>query len=93
VAAVFAAMDEPALTKKLLAADIAFARVNDTAALAHHPHLRRMVVGTPSGQVSYPAPAVRRESERSYGRVPAPGEHGERIRAEFMAHTEDQASR
>ena len=92
VAAVFAAMDEASLTKKLLAADIAFARVNDTAALAHHPHLRRIVVGTPSGQVSYPAPAVRRESERSYGRVPAPGEHGERIRAEFIAHAEDQAS-
>jgi hypothetical protein len=39
---VFAATDEAALTKKLLAADIAFARVNNTAALAQHPHLRRI---------------------------------------------------
>jgi formyl-CoA transferase len=90
VAAVFAATHEAALTEKLLAADIAFARVNDIARLARHPHLRRVVVGTSSGQVSYPAPAVRRESERSYGPVPAPGEHGERIRAEFTASTQSQ---
>src|ERR1700704_1340041 len=41
VQAVFGATDEAALTRKLAAADIAFARVNDTAALAVHPHLRR----------------------------------------------------
>src|SRR5499427_8830999 len=39
VAAVFGALDEAALTEKLLAAGIAFARVNTTADLAVHPQL------------------------------------------------------
>jgi itaconate CoA-transferase len=85
VAAVFAATDETTLTGKLVAADIAFARVNDTALLAQHPQLRRIEVDTPSGPVSYPAPAGRRDREqRRYGRVPALGEHTTSIRAEFM---------
>jgi itaconate CoA-transferase len=86
VAAVFGALDEAALTQKLLAADIAFARVNTTADLAVHPQLRRIEVGTPSGVVSYPAPPVRRagEAARRYGAVPALGAHSAAIRAEFM---------
>jgi itaconate CoA-transferase len=86
VAAVFGALDEAALTAKLLAADIAFARVNGTADLAVHPQLRRIEVGTPSGVVSYPAPAARRagEAARRYGAVPALGAHSAAIRAEFM---------
>jgi itaconate CoA-transferase len=85
VQVVFGATDEAPLTRKLAAADIAFARVNDTALLAAHPHLRRIDVATPSGKVSYPAPAARRDSEpRRFGAVPALGEHSESIRAEFM---------
>jgi itaconate CoA-transferase len=84
VQAVFGATDEATLTQKLAAADIAFARVNDTALLAAHPHLRRIDVATPSGTVSYPAPAARRSGEpRSYGAVPARGQHSASIRAEF----------
>jgi len=85
VAAVFGATEEAALTRKLAAADIAFARVNDTARLAAHPHLRRIEVGTPSGPVSYPSPPARDDGEpRRYGAVPALGEHSDRIWAEFM---------
>jgi formyl-CoA transferase len=85
VQAVFGAMDEAPLTQKLVAADIAFARLNDTAMLAKHPHLRRIEVATPSGVVSYPAPATRDDGEpRRYGAVPALGEHSAAIRAEFM---------
>jgi formyl-CoA transferase len=85
VQAVFGATDEAALAKMLAAADIAFARVNDTALLAVHPHLRRIEVGTPSGPVSYPAPASRSDGEvRRYGPVPALGEHSAKIWAEFM---------
>ena len=85
VAAVFAATDEATLTKKLAAAEIAFARVNDTASLAKHPHLRRIEVAIPSGVVSYPAPPTRRLGEqRRYGKVPALGEHTVSIRTEFM---------
>ena len=86
VAAVFGAHRREALTQKLAAADIAFARVNDTAELARAsasaPHHGRHAVGP----VSYPAPAARRAGEpRRYGAVPALGEHSDAIRAEFMA--------
>ncbi len=86
VAAVLATMDVEALIEKLIAADVAFARVSDMGELARHPHLRRISVETPSGAVRYPAPATRRrEGEtRRYGPVPALGEHTENIRAEFM---------
>ena len=56
VGAVFVAADAEPLIARLAAADIAFARVSDTAILAAHPHLRRITVATPSGPVSYPAP-------------------------------------
>jgi formyl-CoA transferase len=85
VAAIFGATDEAALTKKLAAADIAFARVNATADLAVHPQLRRIEVGTPSGTVSYPAPPARSDATpRRYGAVPALGEHSAKIWAEFL---------
>jgi len=88
VAAVFGALDAETLTQKLAEADIAFARVNGPAELGRHPHLRRITVGTPSGPVSYPAPAEQRASAlRRYGSVPALGEHTEKVRAEFMAST------
>src|SRR5829696_1053153 len=74
VAAVFANTNTEALMQKLAAADIAFARVNDAAGLAAHPHLRRISVATPSGPASYPAPAARQLGEtRQYGAVPALG--------------------
>jgi len=85
VAAVFGAMDVEPLMEKLAAADIAFGRVNDTGTLLRHPHLRRITVETPSGPVSYPAPAEQRASvTRRYGPVPALGEHTAQVRAEFM---------
>jgi itaconate CoA-transferase len=85
VAAVFAAHDAAALEQKLAAADIAFARVNGPADLGRHPQLRRITVGTPSGPVSYPAPAKQNAAtEQHYGPVPALGEHSQKLRAEFM---------
>jgi itaconate CoA-transferase len=83
VAASFATMDVATLSKKLEAADIAFARVNDVAGLIAHPHLRRISVDTPHGPVSYPAPAPVRDEPRSYRRIPALGEHTEKVRKEF----------
>ena len=83
VTASFATMDVATLSKKLEAADIAFARVNDVAGLIAHPHLRRISVDTPHGAVSYPAPAPIRDRARNYGRIPALGEHTEKVRKEF----------
>jgi itaconate CoA-transferase len=85
VAAVFGATDVEPLVAKLAAADIAFGRVNDTGTLRTHPHLRRITVRTPSGPVSYPAPAEQHAAAaRRYGPVPALGEHTAQVRAEFM---------
>jgi formyl-CoA transferase len=81
VQAVFGATDVAPLSARLAEADIAFARVSDMAVLATHPHLRRITVATPSGPVSYPAPA--RSRGEGYGAVPALGEHSERLREEF----------
>ncbi len=86
VAAAFAQSDVEPLMQKLAAADIAFARVNDSALLSTHPHLRRITVDAPSGPVSTPAPAPIRVGEaRRYGPIPALGEHSDKIRAEFAA--------
>ena len=84
VAAVFGALDAAALEQKLAAADIAFARVNGPAELARHPHLRRITIGTPSGPVSYPAPAESGAAARRYGPVPALGAHTDKVRKEFL---------
>jgi len=85
VAALTHRLDAEQLTQKLDANDIAYARVNDVAALTRHPHLRRITVATPSGPISYPAPAARVASPRRYGAVPSLGEHTEKVRAEFAA--------
>jgi alkylation response protein AidB-like acyl-CoA dehydrogenase len=61
-------------------ADIAFAHVNDLAALSRHPHLRRITIETPGGDVSYPAPApIFIGAPRQYGPAPAIGEHSSAI--------------
>jgi itaconate CoA-transferase len=74
VAAVFASLDEPAARARLVAADTAFASVNDMAGLSNHPHLRRITVETPNGAVAYPAPApIVVGDARHYGPVPAIG--------------------
>ncbi len=84
VQASFGSMDVAELEQKLAGADIAFARVSDTALLAKHPHLRRIAVGSPTGPVSTPAPApLRAGDERSYGPIPALGEHTEKVKKEF----------
>jgi formyl-CoA transferase len=84
VAKSFGSMSVDELTQKLAKADIAFGRVNDPESLRHHPHLRRITIGSPTGPVSYPAPAALRPGEpRQYGAIPALGEHSEKIRKEF----------
>jgi itaconate CoA-transferase len=82
VQTVFGATDVTALSEKLDAAGIAFARVSDMAALARHPHLRRITIATPSGPVCYPSPP--RARAQAYGAVPALGEHSQKVRAEFL---------
>lgn len=78
VAHAFAAMGEIEAVRRLTAANIAFASVNDMAALSRHPHLRRAAVDTPAGEVRFPAPAAVFDGmPRSLGAVPALGQHGD----------------
>ncbi|HEY1473522.1 MAG TPA: CaiB/BaiF CoA-transferase family protein [Pseudolabrys sp.] len=84
VAAAFARMDIAPLVEMLARYDIAFGVINDLDLLTCHPHLRRVSVGTPSGPASVPAPAAIHDgAPRSYGAVPALGQHSEQIRKEF----------
>ncbi|EJT04269.1 CaiB/BaiF CoA-transferase family protein [Rhizobium sp. CCGE 510] len=74
VASAFAEMYADDATELLARSDVAFASVNDMAALSSHPHLRRITVQTEAGTVSYPAPApIFVGQSRTYGAVPALG--------------------
>jgi itaconate CoA-transferase len=76
VAEAFARREEAEAIDALTRADVAFASVNDMAALANHPHLRRITVDTANGPVSLPAPApIVADRSCRYGSVPALGEH------------------
>ena len=84
VAAVFGTLPGDVLIERLARADIAFAELNDMAALSRHPHLRRITVGSAAGPVSFPAPGVILQGDpRRYGAVPAIGEHTTAVLAEF----------
>lgn len=70
------------LIKRLDAAGIAFAELNDMHALATHPHLRRIRVETEAGPAAIPAPpAIIEGVNRIYGKVPALGEHTQHVLA------------
>ena len=63
-----------------------FGFVNDLAALATHPALRRVEVETPAGPASIVAPAaIRDRAAPVLGPVPAIGQHDAAIRREFGA--------
>jgi len=81
-----AAHPKDAIGERLLAADIAFAGVNEMAGLIGHPHLSTATVETPEGTaVPLPAPAALFDGSRrlSRGAMPALDQHGAAIRAEF----------
>jgi formyl-CoA transferase len=80
IAEALAAWRTPDLIARLEAAEIAFARVNDMAALSKHPQLNRLQLETPAGPLAYPAPPGRRSA---YDPVPALGEHTDAVRREF----------
>jgi crotonobetainyl-CoA:carnitine CoA-transferase CaiB-like acyl-CoA transferase len=81
VAETFAAHRAQEMIDLLLAARIAYGRVNDVAGLSAHPHLRRVHVPHEHGGVDLPAPPMRTDWERIRP-VPKLNEHGAAIRAE-----------
>jgi formyl-CoA transferase len=86
VASCFGAEDVESLCRRLDAAQIAFARVNDVPTMLRHPHLRRVTVHSPNGPIALPAPPARLmgEVEQTFGPLPALGEHTESVRREFL---------
>lgn len=86
IAAVFARLTRDAAAARLRAANTAYGFVNDVAAFARHPALRRAEVQTPNGPIALAAPPVlTSDGARALGPVPAVGEHSAAIRAEFAA--------
>lgn len=84
IGTMFATLTGPEAAAKLRAANTAYGFVNDVAAFARHPALRRASVGTPNGPVAIAAPPViGSDGPRPLGPVPALGEHSADIRAEF----------
>ncbi len=82
----FKALSSAKVMERLATADIAFAELNDMAALSRHPHLTRITVGTEAGSVSFPAPApIFAGIQRQYGPVPALGEHNVAIEQELRS--------
>jgi itaconate CoA-transferase len=85
ITAAFARFHRDEATPHLRAAGTAFGFVNDIAALAQHPALRRIAIDTPSGSAWLVAPAaVVHGRAQHFGPVPAIGQHSEAIRAEFL---------
>jgi len=84
IAAAFARLSRDDAAARLRTAHTAYGFVNDLAALARHPALRRVSVETPNGSVSLAAPPVVDDhGARELGPVPVIGEHSAAIRAEF----------
>ena len=84
IGAVFAGLTRDQAAARLRGANTAYGFVNDVAALARHPALRRMVIETPVGPISVASPPViLSDGPRDYGPVPAIGEHSAAIRREF----------
>jgi formyl-CoA transferase len=89
VAQIFAALPAAVLIDRLTQGEIAFAEVNDMAALSRHPHLRRITVGTEAGAAALPAPgAVVLNEPREYGPVPSIGQHTQAVLTSLTAVTE-----
>jgi crotonobetainyl-CoA:carnitine CoA-transferase CaiB-like acyl-CoA transferase len=74
------------LGRRLLEAKLAFGAVNSVGDLSRHPQLRRITVGSPSGDVEMVAPPATFDAESPrVGSVPALGEHTDEIRRRFGA--------
>ncbi|MBN9508563.1 MAG: CoA transferase [Alphaproteobacteria bacterium] len=89
IAAAFGRHDRAEVTARLRAANTAYGFVNDVAALARHPALRRITVTTPGGTASLAAPPViASDGAPPLGPVPAIGAHTAAIRDEFWETAE-----
>ncbi|HSG65616.1 MAG TPA: CaiB/BaiF CoA-transferase family protein [Gammaproteobacteria bacterium] len=86
ISEVFASSSSEELGARLLAARVAFGAVNSVADFSAHPQLRRVTIGSSTGNVDLVAPPVSVDGESvELGPVPALGEHTDEIRRRFGA--------
>ena len=83
VTAEFARHSRRELAERLKAAEIAFGNFNTVEDFSHHPHLRRIMVGTPEGVVQLPPTPALSEEQHIPTRVPTLGEHTSAVHDEF----------
>ena len=82
--AAFSKFDVEGLSARLNEAGIAFGRLNGIDGLAAHPQLRRLQISDERGPIELIAPPIRFSEPRpAPSPVPALGQHGAAIRAEF----------
>ncbi|NLS75314.1 CoA transferase [Bradyrhizobium brasilense] len=81
----FAQMSSHEAMRELEAAGLAYGRLNQIEDVAKHPHLRRIAVSTPAGDVHMIAPGAifGGETAPALRSVPARGAHSEILRREF----------
>lgn len=84
ISSVFSTLTREQIQERLHEAGIAFASVNNLAALSQHPQLRRSTTQCPSGTVNLVSPpAIDLASKTELRAVPALGEQSDAIRQEF----------
>ncbi len=84
VARALAKFDAVEVAKQLEVADIAFAFVNEMAAMPGHPNVRTIAVETANGTVKVPAPPnIWVNDDRDYGPVPKLGDKNDAVKQEF----------
>ncbi|MER8804841.1 CaiB/BaiF CoA-transferase family protein [Mesorhizobium sp. M0998] len=81
----FAQMASEEAMNELEAAGLAYGRLNEIEDVSQHPHLRRVPVSTPAGDIQVIAPAAIFDAEKApaFRPVPARGAHSEALRQEF----------
>jgi len=84
ILAVFGSLSRDEVVARLERARIAYGRVSTLEDVAQHPQNRFVEVDTPSGPVRCLAPgALFNSTLPTFGPVPALGQHGDALRAEF----------
>lgn len=88
ISARFAGLTSDEAMRELEAAGLAYGRLNPIEDVSRHPHLRRVPISTPAGEIEVIAPAAIIEGDRvpQFGPVPALGAQSGALRAEFTSH-------
>lgn len=94
ISEILGALDHREAMARLTAAGTAFGNLYTIAELSSHPHLRRVGVATPGGEVALPAPpAIWQGDPQTFGAVPALGAHTARIKREFQPRPKQSPSK